>query len=41
VSKSVKKVQKFLGLANYCRRFLKDFAKIARPLHKLTKKKQK
>ena len=31
VSKSVKDVQKFLGLANYYRRFVKDFAKIARP----------
>ena len=41
VSKSVKKIQKFLGLANYYRRFVKDFAKIARLLHELTKKKQK
>ena len=31
VSKIVKDVQKFLGLANYYRRFVKDFAKIARP----------
>ena len=36
--KSVKEVQKFLGLANYYRRFVKDFAKIVRPLHKLMKK---
>ena len=39
VSKLLKEIQKFLGLANYYRRFIKDFAKIARPLHKLTKKK--
>jgi len=34
-------VQKFLGLANYYRRFIKDFAKIAVPLHILVRKKQK
>ena len=28
--KSVKDVRKFLGLANYYRRFIKDFAKVAR-----------
>jgi len=32
-SKSVKDIQKFLGLANYYKQFIKDFAKIARPLH--------
>jgi len=37
----VKEVQKFLGLANYYRRFVERFAKIVRPLHELTKKKQK
>jgi len=37
--KMVKDVQKFLGLANYYRRFMKVFVKIARPLYKLTKKK--
>ena len=36
--KSVKEVQKFLGLANYYRQFVKDFAKIARPLHEVTRK---
>jgi len=36
--KSVKEVQKFLGLANYYRRFVKDFAKIVRPLHELMRK---
>jgi len=39
VPKLVKDVQKFLKLANYYRRFIKRFAKIARSLHKLTKKK--
>jgi len=36
-----KEVQKFLGLANYYRRFIKDFAKIAAPLHELVRKEQK
>ena len=31
-------VQQFLGFANYYRRFIKDFAVIARPLHHLTEK---
>jgi len=39
--KNVKEVQKFLGLANYYRRFIKDFAKIAAPLHVLVRKEQK
>jgi len=39
--KSVKDIQKFLGLANYYQQFIRDFTKIARPLHKLTRKKQK
>jgi len=39
--KNVKEVQKFLGLANYYRRFIKDFAKIAAPFHVLVRKEQK
>ena len=39
--RNVKEVQKFLGLANYYRRFIKDFAKIAAPLHVLVRKEQK
>ena len=30
-----------MGLANYYRRFIKDFAKIAAPLHVLVRKEQK
>jgi len=40
-SKMVKEVQKFLGLANYYRQFVKDFAKPAKPLHKLIRKDEK
>jgi len=36
VPKSRKDVQKFLGLANYYRWFVKDFAKIARLLHEMS-----
>ena len=39
--KEVKDVQKFLGLANYYRQFIKDFTSIARPLHDMVKKDQK
>jgi len=35
VPKSIKDVQKFLGLTNYYRQFVKDFAKIVRLLHKM------
>ena len=41
VPKSVKDVQKCLGLANYYRRFVKDFAKIAKSLHEMMRKENK
>jgi len=41
VLKLIKKVQKSLELANYYKKFVKDFAKIIRLLHKLTRKEQK
>ena len=41
VPKNMKDVQKFLGLANYYRWFVKDFAKIAKPLHETTRKRKK
>jgi len=34
--KSVKDVRKFLGLVNYYRRFIKDFAQVARLMNVLT-----
>ena len=34
-------MQKFLGLANYYRQFIKDFARIAALLHLLIRKKEK
>jgi len=39
--KNVKDVRKFLGLANYYRRFIKDFARVARPMNMLTRKDEK
>jgi len=39
--KNIKDVRKFLGLANYYRRFIKDFARIARPMNILTQKDMK
>ena len=39
--RNIKEVQKFLGLTNYYRRFIKDFIKIATLLHVLVRKKQK
>ena len=41
VLRSVKDVQKFLRLANYYRWFVKDFAKIAKPLYEMTRKETK
>ena len=39
--KNVKDVRKFLGLTNYYRRFIKDFARVARPMNMLTRKDKK
>jgi len=39
--KNVKDVRKFLGLTNYYRRFIKDFAQVARPMNVLTWKDKK
>ena len=36
--KNVKDIRKFLGLANYYKRFIKDFAQIARPMNMLIRK---
>lgn len=38
IPQNVKETQQFLGLCNYYRRFIKDFSKIAAPLHHLTHK---
>jgi len=38
---NVKKVQKFLGFANYYKRFIKDFTRLAALLYVLVRKKQK
>jgi len=39
--RNIKEVQKFLGLTNYYRRFIKNFARIAVLLHVLVRKEQK
>ena len=39
--KNVKDVRKFLSLANYYRRFIKDFAQVARPMNMLMRKDMK
>ena len=36
--KNVKEVQSFLGFANFYRRFIDDYSKLATPLHALTRK---
>ena len=38
VSKSMKDMQKFLGLANYYRQFVKDFIRVAKLLHEMIRK---
>ena len=38
VPKTLRDIRGFIGFANFYRRFIKDFSKIARPLHDLTKK---
>jgi len=39
--KNVKDIRKFLDLANYYRRFTKDFAQVARLMNVLTRKDEK
>jgi len=39
--KKIKDVQSFLELAGYYRKFIENFSKIAKPLTKLTKKREK
>jgi len=39
--KNVKDIRKFLGLTNYYRRFIKDFARVARLINMLTQKDEK
>jgi len=39
--RTVRDVRKFLGLANYYRRFIKNFATLAKPLNMLTRKDEK
>jgi len=41
VPKNIKKIQKFLGFANYYRQFIKNFARIAALLHLLVRKEEK
>ena len=41
VPRNVKEVQKFLGLTNYYRQFIKDFARIVVPLYLLVRKEKK
>jgi len=36
--RNVKNVRKFLGLANYYRRLIKDFAQVTRPMNILMRK---
>jgi len=41
VPKTVRDVRKFLGLTNYYRQFIKNFATLAKPLNMLTRKEEK
>jgi len=41
IPKMVRDIRKFLGLTNYYRQFVKDFAKLAWPLNNLTRKEEK
>jgi len=41
IPRNIKEIQKFLGLANYYRRFIKNFTRIAAPLHIVVRKEQK
>jgi len=41
IPQCIQDVRKFLGLANYYRCFVKDFAKVALPLNRLTRKDEK
>ena len=41
IPKMVRDIRKFLGLVNYYRQFMKDFAKLARPLNNLMRKEEK
>ena len=38
---TVKQVRSFLGLASYCRHFIENFSKVAKPLTELLKKDKK
>ena len=38
IPKNVSEVRSFLGMANYCARFIKDFSTIAKQLRELAKK---
>ena len=38
IPRNVSELRSFLGLSSYYRRFIKDFAKMAVPLHRLTEK---
>ncbi|XP_061176120.1 uncharacterized protein K02A2.6-like [Saccostrea echinata] len=39
--RNASEMRSFLGMANYCARFIKDFATISQPLRELTKKNQR